>query len=384
MKKFYVLVFMMLQYVAIIHSLTITRTKEEFIIKTNNVPVARSSNYISNQDAIIFITIPDAVFMGKGGVDFSRKVYSYNIESKTAREIDVKEGRTKNCISMPAYAIATEDTLFFHDPVNGRVTAMQYYNNELSFQYSFDTSEKMLVSAFNIIDGKMYTCKSTDGSNLSKGLSVFDIAVDTLYAGSRLLLKDNHYIDYFRYRAIMNNGMNEIIRNADEENIFFNTWKESRDTENVYFKNFALKHNGEILVVNSYATDIYRIIDDMEELVDSIKIGLQYRENELKLIKENKYIPRQFDVYSQMQRVFSDESRDFVMMYIQQMKKLRKVTGNDCDYILIKKLGVTEDKSEWMIPIDFIPVYYNEKESTFYGFRKVDGVLNYVEYKLEV
>ena len=384
MKKNVLIFTILILFVSTINSLTIVKKSEKTLLETDFIPVARSSNYIPCLNTFLFVTIPDAVFMGKGSMKFTRKFYSYDLALGNLQEIDVPEGRTKNCLTTPSYAITRKDTIIFEDFMNGRITAMTLENNKLIHQYSYDSADMLLVPAFNIIGDKMYTSKSVDGSNLSKGLSVYDISKDTLYAGSRVLTNGRHYLDYYRYRSLLDIGMNEKIKKADKERIFAYTWLESRDTENAYFKNYAIKHNGKILIVNSYATDIYRIVDDMEELVDSIMIGLKYRANELNLVKENNFVPMQFDVYSQTHRVFSDESRDFIMLYIQQMEKLRKASGNDCDYILIKKLGVTEGESEWMIPIDFIPVYYNEEESTFYGFRKVDGFLNYVEYKLEV
>ena len=384
MKKNVLIFTILILFISTINSLTIVKKSEKTLLETDFIPVAQVSNYTKMNDAFVIVTIPDAVFVGSGRVKYEREFYYFDRDDNKIYHVDVAKGRTLKSINSPSYSIVKNDTLLIHDSATRRVSALLLSKQGITAFYSYDTQMYLSVPVFNIIDNKFYASKSFLGSQLSKGLSVFDIKQDTSYVDSRNLENESNYIDCYRYRKLIDTDIYEKMKNTPDDDIVFQSFKESMTTENVYFKNYVLKHNNEILIVNSYATDIYRIVDDREELVDSINIGLKYRENELRLIEENKFVPMQFDVYSQTHRVFSDESRDFIMLYIQQMKKLRKASGNDCDYILIKKLGVTEGESEWMIPIDFIPVYYNEEESTFYGFRKVDGFLNYVEYKLEV
>ena len=381
------IIFILIQIIIsffMLYSIELKINFEKKLIETDLVLSTGGSLYLPDKETFLIVTIPDSMLLCPGRVEYKRIFYSFDRDRKELKMVDVPIGHSKDCVTVPSYSIYDGTAIYYDDGGNGRITAMLYENNQLKHLYSIDALKINSVPAFNIIDGKLYSSKSRAGLLQSKGLSVYNIINDVQYQDSRTLANAKHYIDYNVYRKFLYPALIEKIKRLSQDDLIVESFFESMKTENVYFKNFALKHNEDILVVNSYATDINRILEDREEFVDSIKIGLNFRMDELDNIRKYKFKPEKFDVFSQMQRVFSDESRDFIMLYIQQMEKLRKASGNDCDYILIKKLGVTEGESEWMIPIDFIPVYYNEEESTFYGFCKVDGFLNYVEYKLEV
>lgn len=359
---------------------------EKKIMETNGTIINQASAYNESNDVLVFVTLPDTLFYGDKTVEQTRIFYSYDIKTDHVSDFAVPKGYTGNSLKCPVYTVSIDDTLFFLDQSNTRVSAMKLIGNRFETQYTIDMDSKTRSSVFSIIDSKMYTSKSTSGTSQRKSLSVYEINLDNQYSDSRILTDEKHFIEYTKYRDQLDSRINKLLKiGADEGNSeMILDFTEAMLSENTYFNVYAFKYNDKVLAMNGCGTDIYEIAGDSEKLYTTVDTMLSLREQEVTIMRENKLIPRHFDTYSQIQRVFCDESKSIIMIYLDRMKKVKEASGDMNDYLIIKFTGNNKADDEIVLPINFMPVYYNEETSTFYGLKKDAGVLKYVEYKLEV
>ena len=384
MKNITTIVLLTLQIFCLLYAENLIQTKSKEIFETDKVLIRKSSGFLEKEKCIIFLTVSDAENYENDIVEKSRKVYSYNTYDDFVKEIFVPNGHNRNSLKVPVHMIVKGDTLFFLDMKSSRISAMKHIAGKLECQYSFDMESKTRSTVFNIIDSKMYTSKSAGGTELSKSLSIYSINKDTLYKDSRILTDERHFIDYAKYRDQLDSRVNKFLKKrADKGSSKINLdATEAIISENIYFNVFAFKYNDKIFALNGCGTDIIEIKNDTEQFFTKIDTMIALRKLEEQQMREHQLLPGHFDTYSQIQKIFCDESRNLIMLYLNRKQRMRDATGEQRDYLVLKYTNL--DNDEVVLPINFVPVHYNEETGTFYGLKQEDGVLKYVEYKLEV
>ncbi len=346
--------------------------------------VSLPTAYIPESDAILLVTIPDGIFQGEDKIEYSRDIYTLSRKDNKLTEIEAENGRTKNSLALPVHLVVNKDTLFFNDIRTHRVSAMRLDGNRLKNIYSINVKRKLKENAFNIIDNKLYTSKSTEGSKLQKSMSVYDIVRDTLFEDSKELETYNHYIDFIKYRNHTNVFYKLYLKKFPDATQPILDMMESITSENAYFDVFTFKFKNKILAVNSYGTEIFEIRGKSERKISDINLCWKLRKADKEIIENNRFKIGPGLTYSQVQRVFSDESENLIMLYYKRKKNIIEASGDSNDYLIIKNISQTGEKSEVQLPIDFFPIYYHQDDKMFYGFRSENGKIYYVEYKLEV
>ena len=364
----------------------IKNIKSERIFNTNEIVVIESSGYIDDSPKILFLTVSDTIFWGTNLFEKTRKFFAYDIKSKSLEEILVPNGHNANSLKVPSYLSVIDDTLFYLDSGANRISAMKYIDDKLKNQYTFDLNSRLKGGVFNIIDSKMYASKSMEGFELNKTLSVYNIIQDRQYKDSKILSDGKHFMEYTKYRDQLDYRINKIlkIRAEIDSSSMMIDMTETLVSENTYFAVNTFKYVDKIFALNGCGTDIYEINGDSEKLCTTIDTMLSLRKQEVSILKEHKLTPGQFNTYAKIRKVFCDESNNMIMIYLKRMKRVKEASGDMNDYLVIKLTESNKAEDEIVLPIDFMPIHYNKETSTFYGLKKEEGVLKYVEYKLEV
>ncbi len=387
MRKISFLLFLV--NILVIHAVKIKEIESVKIMDDDN-SIETSSCVYSPLEKCLFIatstndTIIKIAHNSEPNVNETARRYLYYPEIGELHNVELKTGFSNGAINMIEFAQCSDDTLFLKSNRLGRVNAYRMNKGKLDFSYSIDIQHKARYSVFTKLGQNLYLSGCSEMGEHDALLGEFKIVADTDFEESMNIEPCRAFISEEKYSSMQGDSLLKKLKKYDSLSVFIKDVFQTMFSECAYQNIFVLEHNNRKFAVNSYGIDILEIDQDTVTCISDIDVVKEMRKADNDIINSIKINPFQNNKYSHVKKVFNDEFKNVVMLYYQRSDRIKEISKDPADYLIIKYLKKSGKRSERKLALDFIPVHYDQNKRIFHGLKNIEGEIYYVKYKLKV
>lgn len=317
--------------------------------------------------------------IGNNVVDKTSIVACFDECGKHLYNVGIINSYENGGIVSPQFLYVNSDTLYINDSATKRVSAFHIFPDSALFVYSIDISDFFTGGDF-IIESRII-CGSTPAKTdeaKNRIVALGTISEDPSYSESKEIINSNYLVstESFREKATVSFEafyLKHKIKCPESLNA---------DIMEMVFSGglFTLCHFSKtqdyIIFASSYGTE-YDLYDIRAGSISRNQINsfLNYR-NLADIIGFS--IKDYRDASSKLRRIMVDSKRDNLFFYYFFNSLTAEVTGFNKSMIVCSLLD--NRLLSALIPIDFVPIRYDEKKNVIKGIKVIDGQVFICDY----